>query len=86
MEISRLEFSHTQTSSHHDGDSHEQNKDMCSPFCICNCCGLQFLSFQPINTYEVPIISTIIKIALPSYKSVLASSFFGSIWQPPQLV
>nr|WP_294921694.1 DUF6660 family protein [uncultured Flavobacterium sp.] len=65
--------------------SHDKQSDMCSPFCICNCCGVQVLSYAPAITFEFPLPAKMIKSALPSYTSVFASNFFGSIWQPPQI-
>ncbi|CAM2966891.1 hypothetical protein SAMN05444143_11054 [Flavobacterium succinicans] len=65
--------------------SHDKSKDLCSPFCICNCCGSQITSFSEFVIIDFPIPSKGIKTQLPTYKSVFASNFFGSIWQPPQI-
>lgn len=66
--------------------SKELHTDLCSPFCICNCCGAQILNFTPslvITLQELPpMFETKLEI---TYKSHLASMFSGSIWQPPQL-
>ncbi|KUJ59545.1 hypothetical protein AR687_22645 [Flavobacteriaceae bacterium CRH] len=64
--------------------SHGQS-DLCSPFCICNCCGVQVLSYASAITFDFPVLVKTIKCALPSYTSVFASNFCGSIWQPPQI-
>lgn len=74
------------TTDDHNEHSHDKSKDLCSPFCICNCCGAQILSYFPVISYEFPLISTVIKTKEPFYKSVFASNFYGSIWQPPQIV
>jgi len=68
-----------------DNHSHDKDSDLCSPFCACNCCGAQVLSYQTAVNYEFPGVYTKISILLPSYHSVFTSNFFGSIWQPPQL-
>jgi hypothetical protein len=65
--------------------SHNKQNDLCSPFCACNCCGAQVLSYQANITFDFSIISALIIKALPTYKSRLSSNFFGSIWQPPQI-
>lgn len=65
--------------------SHDKQNDLCSPFCTCNCCGSQVLSYQANIVFDFPVISSVITISLPTYKSVFASNFFGSIWQPPQI-
>jgi hypothetical protein len=70
----------------HEGHSHEKDNDSCSPFCACNCCGVQILSYFPTISYDFPLISSVIKTKEPFYKPVLASDFCGSIWQPPQIV
>jgi len=66
--------------------SHEKQSDLCSPFCSCNCCGAQVLSYQANIIFEFPVKSAIISLQLPSYNSVFTSNFFGSIWQPPQII
>ena len=69
-----------------DNHSHDKENDLCSPFCICNCCGAQILSsFSGIN-YEFERVTALIKLPLPTYKSIHSSNFYGSIWQPPQIV
>lgn len=70
----------------HENHSHDKTSDLCTPFCTCNCCGAQILSFFPTISYDFPLISRVIKTPKPFYKSVFASNFHGSIWQPPQIV
>ncbi|PTS96606.1 hypothetical protein DBR27_16090 [Flavobacterium sp. HMWF030] len=77
----RAEFS-----SNHDEHSDNKERDFCSPFCICSCCGLQMTSFPELVPIDFPIPFQGIKIQLPTYKSIFSSSFYGSIWQPPQIV
>ncbi|OXB10217.1 hypothetical protein B0A81_04205 [Flavobacterium plurextorum] len=84
----KVASSHTRTefgSNHDDDHSHNNKRDLCSPFCICSCCGLQMVSLSQ-TFIDFPIPFKGIKIQLPTYKSIFASNFFGSIWQPPQLV
>lgn len=68
-----------------DNHSHDKDNDLCSPFCACNCCGAQVLSYQTTVTFDFSVVNPIISIQLPNYNSVFASSFYGSIWQPPQI-
>ncbi|WP_026729550.1 DUF6660 family protein [Flavobacterium denitrificans] len=65
--------------------SHDKDNDLCSPFCACNCCGAQVLSYQTVAVFEFVTVHNLISIPLPSYNSVFASDFYGSIWQPPQI-
>ncbi|MEN2412404.1 DUF6660 family protein [Flavobacterium mesophilum] len=65
--------------------SHDKDNDLCSPFCACNCCGAQVLSYLSATVFEFPKTYHQISIPLPSYNSVFISDFYGSIWQPPQI-
>ena len=65
--------------------SHDKQNDLSSPFCTCNCCGAQILSYQSVNNFSFPVAHSEISIQLPTYTPVFASNFFGSIWQPPQI-
>ncbi|WP_289658728.1 DUF6660 family protein [Flavobacterium panacagri] len=68
-----------------DNHSHDKDNDLCSPFCACNCCGAQVLSYQTPVNFEFPAPYNLISIPLPTYQSVFISDFYGSIWQPPQI-
>lgn len=69
----------------HDSNSHDNHIDLCSPFCTCNCCNAQVLTYFMVTTINFPIVTEIIKTQLPLYKSISYSNFYGSIWQPPQI-
>jgi len=79
---------HTKSVSQNQTDKHDDNhNDLCSPFCICNCCGVQILNFTPVFSfviYDIPAGFTPKQEI--AYKSQFASMFSGSIWQPPQIV
>mgnify|MGYP006171204831 CR=1 FL=1 len=68
-----------------DNHSHDKDNDLCSPFCACNCCGAQVLSYQSAVSFDFPVAYNLILKSLPSYNSVFTSNFYGSIWQPPQI-
>lgn len=71
---------------HTDDHSKELHTDLCSPFCICNCCGAQILNFTPTLVFEVASVpAEYIEKPQIIYNSNLASQFSGGIWQPPQL-
>ena len=66
---------------------HNQDNDACSPFCICNCCSSQVFAFDTtVCSLDFVIIKKTVENKIPEYKSILASNFYGSIWQPPQIV
>lgn len=66
--------------------SHDEEADLCSPFCVCNCCGQQTLTFLEIQSFQFLVQFQEIKTSISFYKSTSFSNFYGSIWQPPQIV
>lgn len=88
MEVSSAAHKKIEIADNHDEKSHSHDKenDLCSPFCSCNCCGSQIVSYFKIINYSFDFFSKSIKTQLPTYTSKFASNFYGSIWQPPQIV
>ena len=86
VETDVIEHTSVRVAANHDNHSHNKKDDMCSPFCICNCCGQQTLSLVSEQIYVFSKSYQEIKSAVPDYKSVFYSDFYGSIWQPPQIV
>jgi hypothetical protein len=86
MEVDSIVHTQTTLKSNHENHSHDKENDLCPPFCSCACCGVQVLTYLPEIAFNFGIVSTIIKKQLPTYKSILSSNFYGSIWQPPQIV
>lgn len=66
--------------------TNEKHSDLCPPFCSCNCCAVQVLTFNPTLSYSFSKETELIILQISTYHSVLKSNFFGSIWQPPQIV
>jgi hypothetical protein len=85
MEVNSAAHSSIEFASNQDNHSHDKQSDLCSPFCTCNCCSAQVLTYFPVSAINFSVVTTIIKAPLPAYKSIFASNFFGSIWQPPQI-
>lgn len=88
MEVNSAAHKVVEISANHDEKSHNHDKenDLCSPFCSCNCCGSQIVSYFKMLNYNFAVVSKTITTQLPSYTSQFASNFYGSIWQPPQIV
>lgn len=86
MDANSLAHSSIDHSIKHDNHSHDLENDLCSPFCSCNCCGQQIMTIFPSLIYENTIKFKEIKSSISIYKSVFTSNFYGSIWQPPQIV
>jgi ABC-type nickel/cobalt efflux system permease component RcnA len=76
---------HSQTHEQHN-HSPEDETDLCSPFCVCNCCGQQTLTFLEVHSFQFLVQFKEIKSSISFYKSIIFSNFYGSIWQPPQIV
>jgi hypothetical protein len=62
-----------------------QDKEACSPLCVCNYCGCQGFAYNIAYNYNFIAFKNIIDKKIPEYKSILTSNFYGSIWQPPQI-
>lgn len=84
MEVNSFNHSSKEISSNGDKHSHDKDGDACSPFCICNCCGGQGFAYET-NHYNLISFKTLVDKQIPEYKSIFASNFSGSIWQPPQI-
>ncbi|MEO6175008.1 MAG: DUF6660 family protein [Flavobacterium circumlabens] len=76
---------HLTQSNHNEGASHKGEKDLCSPFCSCACCGIQVVSNLNDASFDFPLNIKEISPKVSQYQSILISSFTGSIWQPPQI-
>ena len=85
IEVSSFTHSSTELASNHKEHSHDKENDLCSPFCACNCCGTQMVNYFKITAISFPVVTSKISLKLPTYTSVFASNFYGSIWQPPQI-
>ena len=71
----------TETSQDHSEHSHES--DLCTPFCICSCCGGQF-AVETIKTLKVE------PVGLDFPEHIIDEAFYlseasYSIWQPPKI-
>lgn len=80
-EYSFSKVEHTKNNQH----SHDQHNDLCSPFCICNCCGSHILVYTEILFLPFRVQLEETKTTNSFYISIPTSNFYGSIWQPPQI-
>jgi hypothetical protein len=78
-------FSSLKVSEYSSSKEHHDN-DTCSPFCVCNCCGTQSVTYNAIYIFDFIVVKKMVVNKIPEYQSIFASNFFGSIWQPPQIV
>jgi hypothetical protein len=61
---------------------HQQEKDNCTPFCVCSCCATPVI-VQAILPFQLgkPAIGS----NHSSFYTSFSSAYFGSIWQPPKI-
>ena len=67
----------------HSTHEHNNNCDLCSPFCICACCG----GFSIYKTTKLNFIkpSTQINSFVSLYKQPVVIDVFRQIWHPPKV-
>lgn len=68
-------------------DHGHQELDLCSPFCICSCCGINTYQFKLIN-YNITEQTVFIQQIKQNnfYVFIYSKDVTSSIWQPPQIV
>lgn len=77
---------HSEELAHKASHDHQEKPDMCSPFCLCACCGAVSGIVLQWNTYSFGKIKTF-ELSKPEayYKSIFTPSYLGEIWQPPKI-
>ena len=63
-------------------DNHSHS-DMCSPFCMCACCGQTFSS--SFTYYSLALHVPVSVEKFPIYNASFVSEVYLSIWQPPKI-
>lgn len=67
-----------------DHTSHQHEAETCSPFCICACCGQNFVNNAYGSTIEIkPIVFAREQVSI--YKGFFTSDLCANIWQPPKI-
>lgn len=77
------EASFNRSASQEEGD-HDHSMELCTPFCVCGSCVAAIMLHSPVD-YDFLDFDSINSGISNLYQSV-NSQFYGSIWQPPQLV
>lgn len=71
---------------HQDNHDHTETSDLCTPFCLCGCCGLVS---GVVLQWAVADIGRIKSFDLSKpktyHKPVSIPCYFGDIWQPPKI-
>jgi hypothetical protein len=74
------ECSHKETSS-----KQNENIDLCTPFCVCGCCGTSMILNFQIHYLIAKANEILFGDELIRYNMSMHSIFFSNIWQPPKL-
>lgn len=77
----RGELAHTHNEADHSGHDHSSDEDLCSPFCVCQCCHTDVVYFEKLELVaaEIELTSTV-----PEFKGRLLSPYPESLLQPPR--
>lgn len=69
---------------HQDTHDHTES-DLCTPFCLCGCCGMVSGVVLQWNVYS--LVKKTFDLSKPKvyYKSIFISRYLGEIWQPPKI-
>lgn len=69
---------------HQDTHDHTES-DLCTPFCLCGCCGMVSGVVLQWNVYS--LVKKTFELSKPEiyYKSIFIPHYFGKIWQPPKI-
>ncbi|MEP7171688.1 MAG: DUF6660 family protein [Bacteroidota bacterium] len=63
-------------------EHHQEDNDICSPFCLCSCCQ----GFVVISTIKnIQVVPSFSKGDYALYNEQVHSSFAANHWQPPRL-
>ena len=75
---------HQKSSISQDLDSHSHNLlDLCSPFCVCNCCSSN--TIEPIQNYKEGIVEISIKEVGTHFDISFFNNYTSQIYQPPKV-
>lgn len=77
---------HSTEISHQDAHNRTETQDLCTPFCVCGCCGIVAGVVLQWNIFEIGKAKTF-DLSKPTvyYKTVFIPHYFGEIWQPPKI-
>ena len=64
--------------------SQDQHADLCTPFCVCNCCGIS-MTVSQIPKLLPEKIALLIKENLPQNSYYYTIPEPAGIWQPPKI-
>jgi hypothetical protein len=70
----------------HDKCDHQKHADLCSPFCVCSCCGISQLVAGPMRlVMTFAIIETVTNRNSFLHVEIWQGDCFSSVFRPPQV-
>jgi hypothetical protein len=63
-------------------DHHEEKQDLCSPFCVCSCCGTSITYFSSV---AINFIYWGTGENFSPFSQSQITDFYYTIWQPPKI-
>ncbi|SFX61730.1 hypothetical protein SAMN04487930_106175 [Cytophaga hutchinsonii ATCC 33406] len=66
-------------------DHSEDETDLCSPFCVCSCCGCSGFLLTIAKIYFKDEVKINTPFFVFFYRSEFISSYYYSFWQPPKI-
>lgn len=81
-----LNHNHSEELTLQGSHDHQETTDMCSPFCLCGCCGVVSGVVLQWNIFDIGKAKTF-DLSKPKmyYKTIFIPRYFGEIWQPPKI-
>jgi hypothetical protein len=81
--VERDKFEKQEISENSNHADHEHTSEMCSPLCLCVCCGIQLVFTAKLES--IPY-SNSKDIKKTFYVSRIFSNYLSEIWKPPKFV
>lgn len=67
----------------HNGPNHDDDKEHCSPFCVCTCCAVPIVQLQTSSFAAAVFADTTFKCI--ACNEDFSSQHLHNIWQPPRV-
>lgn len=65
---------------------HAEHSDICSPLCVCSCCGSILTNPKLLGGYPERVRFVLASgVEYPNYQDNLIPSYLSSIWHPPRM-
>ncbi len=80
------EHTHYTETAHSHNEDHSHAGDLCTPFCVCGCCGIVSGVVLLWNGFNFgKMISSDLPKPVVYYNTLFIPRYIGKIWQPPKI-